>query len=171
MSCEEFERNIYLYDELSTSEKNSIDAHLQTCASCAAVLEEVKGVQLLVRRMAEEIVPPNAARLTSGIMSKIAAEKSNQDSVFVLSLLGRTRIALTALSIFLLLTFAIEFSRDSTQFREAAESTINSSVILNSKIFRNNFSQGKVKHPALADCGNSLKAGRAYLECLKNKLK
>jgi len=172
MSCNDFEQNIYLYAELSADERIVVDAHLQTCVSCATLFKATKDAQLLIKQMASvEIVPPNAARLTSGIMSKIAMERSVQNSVFSVPFLFRARIALTAVSIVLLVSFGVEFLRESTQLRSLQNFAVNNSTVLNSKIFRDNFSQGKVKHRLFADCGNPLSAGQRYLECVKSKLK
>src|SRR5690349_19736405 len=113
MSCAEFEQNIYLYDELSTSERTLLDAHLKTCAACAALLVEVNVAQQAVKKIAsDEVLPRHAARLTSGIMSKITTDTS-RSSVLALPFFVRTRLALTVLSICLLASFAVEFLRDS----------------------------------------------------------
>lgn len=172
MSCKDFEQNIYVYHELSTDEKKLVDTHLQTCSSCAALFEELKQTQLLIEQMANEaIVPKNAARLTSGIMSKISTEKINRVSIFSDLLLGRARIALTCLSVVLLVAFAVEFLQDTAQLKATQSLVVDNSVVLNSKIFRDNFSQGKVKHSLFADCGSPLKIGQSYLDCMRSKLK
>jgi anti-sigma factor RsiW len=172
MDCKDFEQSIYLYDELSASERRSVDAHLQTCASCAAVFEEVKGARLLINQMADaEIVPRNAAQLTSGIMSKIAAERSDRNSTFFAPFFFRARIALTVLSVVLLISFGVEFLRESTQLRSLQNFAASNSAVLNSKIFRDNFSQGKVKRSLFADCGSPLKMEQHFFDCVKSKLK
>src|SRR5690242_4923633 len=110
MSCKNFEQSIYLYDELSASEKNVIDVHLQICPSCTEKFEEIKRAQLLIKQVAKEgIVPSNAARITSGIMSKISTERAIRVSIFGELFLSRARIALAGLSIILLVSFAVEF--------------------------------------------------------------
>lgn len=172
MGCKNFEENIYTYQELSADEKKLTDAHLTTCASCAALFEEVKAAELLIEQVAkQEVAPPNAARLTSGIMSKISVDKVNRVSIFTELLLVRARIVLTGLSIVLLVSFAIEFLQDTAQFKTTQSLVVDNSVVLNSKIFRDNFSQGKVKHRLFADCGSPLKLGQTYLDCVRSKLK
>lgn len=172
MSCKDFEQSIYVYSELSTDEKKMIDAHLQTCSSCTSMFEELKQSQLLIEGLINEnIVPKNAARLTSSIMSKISTDKVDRSSIFTGLLLGHVRIALSGLSIVLLLSFAVEFLQGPEQLNAAQSLVVDNSVVLNSKIFRENFSQGKVKHSLFADCGSPLKMGQSYLDCLRSKLK
>lgn len=172
MSCKEFEQSIFLYDELSPGEKSLLGAHLQTCPSCKAAFDDVRGTQLLVRGLTNnEIVPRNAALLTSSIMSKIAAEKSYGSEAFIFPFFPHARVALTVLSIFLLVSFAVEFIRGSAQFKATQIFAAGHSAVLSSKIFRDNFSQGKVKQSLFADCGSPLKTGQQYLDCVRSKLK
>lgn len=172
MGCKEFEQNIYLYEELSTSERELLDAHLATCASCAVAFDEINEAQRVIKKLAtDEIVPPNAARLTSDVMSKIANERSDGNSIFTVPFWARARVALTAVSVVLLVSFAVEFLRDSAQLRNIQALTADHWVVLNSKIFRDNFSQGKVRHSLFADCGGRFGVSQGYLECVRGKLK
>lgn len=172
MSCKEFEQRIYVYRELAVDERKLVDAHLQSCASCAAMFAEIKGTLQPVEQVSiEKAVPLNAARLTRSIMSKIASDKITRSSIFTELLWGRARLVLTGLSIVLLVSFAVEFLEDAAQFKAAQNLVVNNSVVLNSKAFRDNFLQDRVKHSLFADCGTPLKKGQSYLDCLRNKLR
>jgi hypothetical protein len=171
MSCEDFEMNIYIYSELSIEEKKLLDIHLQSCANCAALFREVQQANYLISQVAEEkIVPPNAARLTSGIMSKIASRGESQRFSFVDLLIGRARLAMTVLSLVMLIGFAIEFLNDSTQSKILAGESANSSIIVSAKLFRENFLHKSAK-PPYADCRTPFKSSQYYLNCVKSKLK
>jgi anti-sigma factor RsiW len=171
MRCEDFEMSIYIYSELSAKEKKRLDSHLETCATCSALFQEVKQVQHLVSGIAEEeLIPSNAARLTSGIMSKINAESSRTEP-FIARLFVRARFALTVLSSVLLITFAVEFFRDSPQTKSIVDDNTNGSIVLNAKHFRENFSRGKATHALFADCKSPFRSNQYYVECIKSKMK
>jgi anti-sigma factor RsiW len=61
----------YLDDGLSAGDREAVEAHLETCAHCAAVLEQLRRV--VARAQAVEPRPPHAD-LWTGIAARIEAE-------------------------------------------------------------------------------------------------
>ena len=60
MSCHEFEEMLsaYIDDELSSKEKEALEAHLATCDSCRSALSELKAVKSALGSVSEEELPP-----------------------------------------------------------------------------------------------------------------
>jgi predicted anti-sigma-YlaC factor YlaD len=172
MSCEDFERSIYLYEELSASEKNLLNTHLQACASCAAVFEEVSNVHSLTKQIAaQELIPSNAARLTSNVMSKIVSIQRRATFTFVGRLFILTRLAFTLVSAVLLIGFSIEFMKDSDQSKKILSVGNSGPVILNARLVHKDLSDRKTRHLLFADCRSPWKATQFDLNCVKSKLK
>ena len=169
MNCKDFETNIYLYSELNPLEKNQLDEHLQSCTTCSALFEEVKQAQHFVREIAEDkILPANAARLTSNIMSNVLSNKQREVSLIDL-FFSRARFVMTVLSIGLLIGFAVEFLDVSPPVEN--KSMAGASIILVGKEFRANFWSGKVKSPLFAACQSPFRSGQYYWDCVKSKMK
>ncbi|HCW06497.1 MAG TPA: hypothetical protein DGG95_03920, partial [Cytophagales bacterium] len=69
MECSDFEKDIFLFSEISDEQKVALKLHLENCANCSTLFNEVVKMDRLVKEMAiQEIVPANAAKLTSRIM-------------------------------------------------------------------------------------------------------
>ena len=112
MKCSEAERRIYLYDELSVSEKNQTDVHLENCSSCQHLLERVNTMRKVVTA---QDVPPmsNHAQMTRRIMDAVLEtgrrridDQAERASPFFL----RLRYVMAALSISLIVFFAGEYA-------------------------------------------------------------
>jgi negative regulator of sigma E activity len=67
----------YLDDELSAGDRDAVEAHLETCAHCAAVLDQL--TRVVVRAQAVEPRPPQAD-LWTGIAARIEAEAERRPS-------------------------------------------------------------------------------------------
>lgn len=112
MRCSEAERRIYLYNELSVSEKNETDVHLESCSSCQQLQERVNTMRKVV---AARDVPTMSshAQMTRRIMDAVLEmdrrridEQAERASPFFL----RLRYAMASLSIFLVVFFATEYA-------------------------------------------------------------
>jgi hypothetical protein len=174
MGCKEFEIQIYLYPELSEKERKRIEAHVESCQRCSALFEEVKETQRLIHRMAEEKpVPLHAARLTGSIMSKIAQPAKPTWLAWISQLLlsRKSKYVLSASSSLLLLVFFIQSFEDSPGIKTDKNESLAKSVILNAKLFRDNFSHNKTKHALFADCRSPFQSNQYYLDCVKSKMK
>jgi len=174
MSCQDFETNIYIYSELSQKERDQLDVHLQTCLSCTALFSEVKHVQQMVNQVAnEKIIPRHAARLTGDIMSGIiqTARPTLLERISAPLLSRESKYALSFLSSVLLLVFCLQSFDDSSQLKINTNESLTNTVILNAKLFRENFSHNKEKRALFADCRSPFQSSQYYMNCAKSKLK
>ncbi len=76
MKCNEFEERIYLYEELTDSEKALIDKHRNDCEACNKLAAQVIQSLVLIRKaslLKAEVKNPH--QLTQQIMNSIAKEK------------------------------------------------------------------------------------------------
>lgn len=76
MTCKEFEKKIWLLDELSANEKFVVEAHIANCNLCKSIFENAQDLS----RIADESknrspVPQNAAALTHRIMASIPEKR------------------------------------------------------------------------------------------------
>lgn len=143
MKCNEIEKSIYLYKELSPPERNILDAHLAQCPSCRALADQViesRSTVNQVRRIMPEIENPE--RVTQRIMRTIGAQSkiglwsqitAYVDTVFV-------RYAFSFASLVLILFFVSEQSVDS-QLNNVIDKKIEitQASILNTRAISNNY--------------------------------
>ena len=121
MNCTSFRKMMYLReDELGPEKWRELQLHRSACAECASEYREVERVMnVLIRFGKIEPIPPEAAEIASGIISKInnqdSAEVSRNarraDAYFVRWLrLPNVRIAMISLLAFLCASFFIEYT-------------------------------------------------------------
>lgn len=111
MNCSGFEENIYLYEELTPSQRKDLDDHSTTCMACKKLADEVFQSRVLIKKIsAQRPEAHNTRQLTQRIMNAIEKEKrvpwldgiaSYLDSYFV-------RYAFSAVSLFLISLFVYE---------------------------------------------------------------
>jgi len=143
MKCKDFEQGIYLYRELSETERNQIDAHTQECAACKELFQLVASASTLVAEVSlvkPEIV--NHGRLTSNIMQVIQTE-SNSVGVFTKFIEEVfVRYAFVAASFGFLILFLAEqqeiktLSQIHKQMPQSKSVTLNTSALLEDVIKR-----------------------------------
>jgi hypothetical protein len=72
MNCKEIEKDIYLYDELTDTEKRSVDSHLQQCEACKKLFEIAQSHQAVIQKLSGyKPQPENYSKITSSIMQAI----------------------------------------------------------------------------------------------------
>lgn len=105
MNCEDLEKDIYLYGELSAGERAAVDRHVATCAGCRALLEDVQQQHVLTRQaVALRPQAQDPARLTAAIMAAIAPARRKHvimDSAWL-------RYGMAAASVLLIVAFCLE---------------------------------------------------------------
>lgn len=166
-SCTEVEPLLYLYAELTASEREQADQHLAACKVCSVLLKSLQENHVWLQRAAEvQVVPPHAGRLTSNIMAAIT--KPEKPSVFWLQNVV-LKYAMMATSLALIIFFGAEqLLPDGQVYKnmpEAKSVTLNSSSFLKAVV-----DQGKQRNkPSLYAC---VKSGSCENEIIKNfKLK
>jgi hypothetical protein len=173
MKCTDFERDIYLFAELSQEERSRLEDHLAECASCKELFQSVYHAGQLVQSVAsvkKEI--PHAARLTHKILARVAQQKPQPSFRLDLSLRKGhlVRYAFSLASFLLVFGFGLEFFGRPEKME--SEDSINTSIVVSSSRFREELAKYKQSHSAgsLATCASPLRPTE-YLQCLKNRLK
>jgi hypothetical protein len=172
MNCQDFEPFVFTYTELSPEEKQSVDAHLQTCAHCRALLAEVTHVQKAIRLVAaEEVKPPHAAQLTARIMAQTGsgAKRNWMKEVEEFLQHAFVRYSLATASCMLLLVLATELFSDETQSSFSSQ-RVQAGVMLDTQRFRESFMKSK-RQLADYDCHSPFKSVSEALNCMKEKWK
>ncbi|RAW00831.1 anti-sigma factor family protein [Pseudochryseolinea flava] len=78
MRCENFEEQIWLYDELSVSQRQVVDEHLKHCADCEKIWQARTQLRLTTRDWKGVTpAPENSAQLTHKIMAQIVVPSMN----------------------------------------------------------------------------------------------
>lgn len=145
MSCKELEQAIYLYEELTTSEKLAVDQHLVSCKRCIELMEEVRRSQSFIMLLAEAKPQPESfSRLTSNIMQAVN-EHEKQKQPVRLAFLDQliVRYGMMAVSFLLLLFFAVE--QQSVDSPAPVDKPVANTVTLNSTSFLETLRERKHK--------------------------
>ncbi len=152
MNCRRMEEKIYLYTELTSSERNLVDEHLTQCVACSKLAQQLFHSQAILKNAANhkpELRNPQA--LTQRIMNAIEKEESQSifslltdylDNIFV-------RYALRAVSVFLISFFvyeqqAVDFS---PSLNKTYKSEISKGLVLDYGKFRNIYFKRKESKP------------------------
>lgn len=113
MMCREAEEKIYLYDELSTTERIRIDAHVNTCASCREAMHAYRFQKEITGALAAQpLVIRNASALTHKIMGALEKrpESAGTRIQYYLDMLW-LKISLMGVSALLAIFFMVEQSQ------------------------------------------------------------
>jgi ABC-type uncharacterized transport system permease subunit len=173
MNCKKYETMIYLKDELSDLELQSLEKHLKTCASCALLSSEVMLFQERISSVAQsELQPANAAKLTSSIMAAIQNEKRSET---LLDQIKRwlqeypLRYSLATVSLGLIIFFGVEFFNHPNQVPHPVQQHYQAEVILSADMLQDKSGTTKQRKSGFAACKSPYISTLAYIECLKNK--
>ncbi len=184
MKCKECEEAIYTYRELSDSEKQRMEVHLQSCSACRKLFEEVMRVNSLVlkaSRVAQAHSNPEwlTNKIMSGVISKPQPAKRGFSFLPGFFDVAATRYALAGVSICLLLLFFIETGNPLNEPNPVKSPIANlpagkaglQGVIVRSQDLQKNLNARKErKRSVLADCTSRLKR-KIDLACLREKVK
>ena len=157
MKCKDFEREIYLYQELLPSEKKVVDDHVAVCKTCCELLVTVQNSEALISQIAfSKPQTENSSRLTSNIMQAIS-NKQKKSASWINSLF--LRYAMTTASFVLVIAFCFE-SLSNTQPVTKRHSSAKT-VTLNSTSLAKSYRAKKEKpeQPSLYAC---VKSGECY---------
>ena len=173
MSCKDFEKNIVLYTELSATETNLLQQHVQSCQECQNLFLEVQTVQISMAKIATAKAEiRNAARLTNKVMEKVAMKKHQLTIIETCSefLQGNSiKYAFASVSLSLIIVFSTQFFSASWQPENQVQNN-HAYIKLNSTAFRQYFLQRKEKQISSSTCASPFRHNTDYLLCLKNKL-
>ena len=83
MSCPEYEKDNWLFDELSVEEQHQLNTHLDSCADCQKLFEEIRSTDTLIKR-AKEQTPQlqHAAAFTNRVMDRLPAERESMSIIW-----------------------------------------------------------------------------------------
>lgn len=173
MNCIDYHTMIYLKDELSDLELQSLEQHLKTCASCALLSSDVMLFQERISSVAHsELKPVNAAKLTSSIMAAIQAEKRREPALDQLKNWIQQyllRYSFASVSLALIIFFGMEFYTAPKPIANPTFQQYQVEVILDSSILKHNLTAIKQRKSGFASCKSPFISSMDYIECLKTK--
>lgn len=78
MNCPDYEKDIWLFDELSSEEQQQLHTHLHSCAACQKLFKEIQSTKGFIQR-AKELKPQlqPAAAFTNRVMDRLPAERES----------------------------------------------------------------------------------------------
>lgn len=78
MNCPDYEKDIYLFDELSSEEQQQLHTHLRSCTACQKLFEEIRSTKNLFQ-LAKEQTPQlqHAAAFTNRVMDQLPTERES----------------------------------------------------------------------------------------------
>ncbi len=118
MNCRDAEKRIYLYRELSASEREETDAHVRACSACRRIMEGVTLARNIARTASPPPALPDPARMTAEILSALPQSQQKTSSAFMpffsWSPGNRLRYGMATISLFLIFTFVSEYNQDSS---------------------------------------------------------
>lgn len=150
MKCKEFEARIYLYEELTDSEKALIDKHRNDCEACNKLAGQVMQAGMLIKTaglLKAEVKNPH--QLTQRIMNSIAKEKEMSVLIQLVSYLDNffIRYAFGVASLLLVLFFLYEQQSidrvDSVT--KITNTEVNPGTVLDMNVFLNHYRKQRVK--------------------------
>jgi len=123
MSCKEFQQQVYLYRELTPSEKKVLDKHLSMCDACNKLMDQISRVNSLMQQ--ENLFKPevkNPHLLTERIMRAITTQQESNvlDDVIAYLHSYLVRSAVSLVSIVLVSFFVYEQQLTGIQTNEKA---------------------------------------------------
>lgn len=151
MNCRKIKEKIYLYTELSSSERKMVDEHLTQCDACSKLAQQLFHSQEVIKNAASRKPElRNPQPLTQRIMNAIENEKSRSvfslltdymDNLFV-------RYAISAVSVLLISFFVYEQQADSSSsVTRTYKSEISKGVVLDYGKFRNMYIKRRDNKP------------------------
>ncbi len=154
MNCSEFEKRIYLYRELTVTEREITDQHIAHCESCSALAAQVFQQQEMVRMVSSvKSTVKDPEWLTQRIMNSVERKEkriSRSDGIatFLDSLF--VRYAFSALSILLIAFFYVE-QQSADQVQPIAKIEIKEGTVLNtSSFFKSHLNSRQKKETTLS---------------------
>lgn len=166
MNCKETEQEIYLYRELTASEKATVDEHIGQCVACQKLFISIQEYQSFVNGLAEnKPQPANHARLTSSIMQAIN-QHQNQKTTGLNSLF--VRYAMVAASLSLIVLFGAE-QLEPNEFNK--RQPVARAVVLESTSLSKIFLKGKEKSESRLSLYACAKTGDCDNVFIKNLIK
>jgi DNA repair exonuclease SbcCD ATPase subunit len=149
MNCEEFKDRIYLYEELTASEKTLMDDHQSQCEACNKLAVQYFQSQALIRKArALKADAKNPYQLTQRIMNSIAKEKevslldqlvSYLDNLFVRYAFGVASLCLVAFFLYEQQTIDRIYS-----INKVTKTEIKPGPVLDMNIFLNHYRKQRV---------------------------
>jgi hypothetical protein len=115
MKCDDYKKMIYLYGELDEGELQKVQSHIATCKTCSELYEQVQKERQILKTITSSYKTKDVDPvLTNRIMSAVSKSKIHRislaDQFFELFQYQLLRYTLGAVSLFLIVLFAVEFN-------------------------------------------------------------
>lgn len=172
MKCSAYEQSIYLWEEISSAEKEIVSKHMETCPTCAELFQQVQLMQQRVSEVSKnKTKAPHAAQLTSRIMQAVHEQQQRSHTTRLTSVFSPfqlVRYACATLSLVLAISFGLEYTHTGTQ-QKTQITTLEEGVILNSAIIRSSAADRKKRKSIFSTCKTPFTNQLAYKECIKQQ--
>jgi hypothetical protein len=176
MNCQEVEKQIVLFTELTSEQKAKVNNHLSTCKSCSVLFESTTHTNNLVLKAAKvEMEIKDPFRLTNDIMARIKEEESKHWSFLNVSFFKLeftyVKYTMAAFSFLLIVFFGVE-QLQSQAIREVASTHSLKKVVLNRKTFQDELSKSKAAVGLLLanSCKSPFNITKVNEDCLKQRM-
>src|SRR6478736_2541914 len=150
MNCKNWERQIYLYDELSPSEQKQLGNHLLTCESCTETMQIArKGMNFIIEAKKATAHLESPEILTRAIMNEIKSGVDNKSQSIFSTILDHvfTRYAFAAASFLIIIFFMVEQNSVDEPSKIFMKMPRAKGVTLNSSSFVKNILNDQNKKP------------------------
>lgn len=177
MNCKKAEKLIYLYDEISASERKKLVQHLAHCSKCSELMQIWRGYHNLVKG-GWPVEPPDFqhADLTRDIIAALPEFQGGlnvRGRLAAQLTLSRARYAFLSLSAFLVAAFVLQsYVPLSTQPNNQHNAHVLEGSVLNTaaffKVLRSKRAEGQTKYEACIRCW-SAGGGASCPDCISLK--
>lgn len=168
MKCNDFERDIHLYSELTEEERIRVDSHIQECSACKELFQLAIATQTLLKKVYTKSELANHGRLTSTIMQAITAQQQ-QSASWISNLF--LKYTMVAGSLALIIAFGVEqLSPVGSVYKRMPETntvTLNSASFMKAALDRKE--NPEAVNPSLYACVKSGDCNNPLIESLKKK--
>lgn len=176
MNCKEFEKQILLFNELTSEDQTKLATHLATCKGCSILFESVGHTNNLITRVSKvnlEIEDP--IRLTNEIMTRIKDEETKWWTHFEVTFpklgLSYLKYSMATLSLLLIIGFGLEQSKLPIT-RELISINEIKKVVLNRKSFQEELNKSKASSNLsfANNCKSPFNITKVNEDCLKQRM-
>ncbi len=180
MNCQEFERQIILFTELSEDEKLKLEVHIQNCAPCKELFASVTYTNSLIGRAAKiSQVLQDPTRMTRKIMDRIKKPEHHWWSRFDFSFLDLDsqyiKYGMATISFFMIAFYGVEQMKGPYKVNGVLGLPLQNNsrpVIVIKKEFLKELRKGKAIAKSLLkkNCVSPFNINKVNTACIKQKM-
>lgn len=172
MSCTDYEKLIYTFQELDAVDQGKVKGHLETCLNCKQLFNDVHQFSLVVKQVGLETQNENSTDITGKVMDVIDGKNEETWSTRINAWfdLSVSRYALAAISCGILILFFVQIMVPELKSGRIKGPISNvQGAIIKSEDFRKVFTRSKERKSLFDECKNVL-SQQVDENCVKEKL-